>query len=576
MRPVQSRDAHRRAGPLLLLLLLSSIGCLSTKRATWQLPDVAVPQIPPGPSSGLVPGACANYESAYAAAVQQENLGAPACIDYYFQSATLAWPEVERQLIEQGRVLGRPADVYRSSLTRLVYAGQHFHRLDPKRGLQVYTPAGCRTVPVNMHGFAWQPEDVDLLVPVGQYETEDLTKFYRNSGLGVAAVGVHMRRPGERYRRPQQNFAATVVLRPTADAPCSFALELFDPLRISAITVGGKQVPLKRDLSAPIAMVLSAADRDYLTGFLQPGTTTANEGLVMIEPYQAGKIPVVFVHGLLSDPLTWVNVVNEIRVQPELLERYQIWGFEYATGEPFLTSAAKFRRQLKEARQQFDPTWSAPALSRMVLVGHSMGGLIAKLQMTESGEDVWNAISSRPFESIVTTPETRLSLADSVFFEPSPSVSRVVFIGTPHQGSPWANRPVGRLGSNLVDEPTSLETGHAQLIRDNPSAFSREFTERVPTSIDLLEPQSPLLQAINRLPRASHVQLHSIIGSRRWMIGAGDSDEVVPVDSARLPGVVSERVVDAKHTELHKHTAGISELICILKRHLHEFDHYGR
>jgi pimeloyl-ACP methyl ester carboxylesterase len=560
----------------LLLILIASCGCLSTKRATWRLPDVAVPQSTAVASpSGLIAAASSSYESAYAAAVQRENLSDPTCVDFYFQAAVLAWPEVEGQLIQRGVAQGRPVDIYRSALTRLVYAGQHFSRLDVKRGLQVRSSTGCCTVPVNLHGFTWRPEEVDRLVPVGSYSTDDLNHFYRSPGIGVATVGVHMRRPGELYRRRQQNFSVTALLRPASHdgLPGTFALELFDSLRISGITVGGRQVPLERDLSAPIALVLSEADRDYLAGFLQPGATTGNEGLLMIEPYQRGKIPVVFVHGLLSDPLTWVNLVNEVRAQPALMGRYQIWGFEYATGEPFLTSAAKFRQQLKAARQQLDPTCSDPALSRMVLVGHSMGGLIAKLQVTESGNDIWNAISCRPFESIVTTPETRILLAESVFFEASPNVSRVVFIGTPHQGSPWANRPIGRWGSNLVEEPTSLETDHAQLIRDNPSAFSREYTRGVPTSIDLLKPQSPLLQSINRLPRARHVQLHSIIGSRRWMIGAGDSDEVVPVDSARLGSVVSERMVDAKHTELHKNVDGISELICILRQHLQAFDH---
>ncbi|MFT5299896.1 MAG: triacylglycerol esterase/lipase EstA (alpha/beta hydrolase family) [Mariniblastus sp.] len=136
----------------------------------------------------------------------------------------------------------------------------------------------------------------------------------------------------------------------------------------------------------------------------------------MIKPYQPGKIPIMFVHGLLSDPFTWINMANDLTEHPEILERYQLWGFEYATGEPFLKSAAIFRRQLQEAHMQLDPTKSNPAMSQMVLVGHSMGGLVSKLLITESGTQLWDAVSCRPLESIGATPELRGNLADLFFF----------------------------------------------------------------------------------------------------------------------------------------------------------------
>jgi pimeloyl-ACP methyl ester carboxylesterase len=384
---------------------------------------------------------------------------------------------------------------------------------------------------------------------------------------------VHCRKPGEPFRQAEQVFPASVLLRSTRSelsSPAPFVLQFFDPLRVSSTAINGRQIALERDITAPIAYRQSQDSRGYIEGFLQPGASKQNVGLFMIEPYQPGKIPVVFVHGLLSDPYTWANIANELRADPELVDRYQIWGFEYATGEPFLSSAATLRRQLREVQSRLDPTGSDPALSQMVLVGHSMGGLIAKLQVTYSGIQLWNAVSSCPFEQLVTKSETRTELAQSFFFEPSPSVSRIAFIGTPHLGSPWARRPIGRIGAKLVEESTVMQAEHSQLLRDNVGVFSREFTRRVPTSIDLLKPNSPLLAAINELPFDQRVPLHTIFGSGYHMLGAGDSDSVVPVESARIADALTEKSIHAKHTKLHQQPAGISELLCLLKKHLRE------
>ena len=80
----------------------------------------------------------------------------------------------------------------------------------------------------------------------------------------------------------------------------------------------------------------------------------------MNEPFQPGKIPVVLVHGLASSPLTWSHLQNELRTQPGVLDRYQVWTFRYDTGSPFLTTAAELRRQLAELRRIYDPCGADP------------------------------------------------------------------------------------------------------------------------------------------------------------------------------------------------------------------------
>jgi hypothetical protein len=242
---------------------------------------------------------------AYGQAIAREKHCDPSCVDYFFQAAANSWHGVEQQLERQGKAEGRAADIYRSSLIKLIDAGQRFGRLDPRRGLQVFTDDGPLLVPTTYCGFPWRPEDFDRLIAVGEYSTKKLNTRYSCCGLGVALMVVHCRKPNEPFRQAEQVFPASVLLRSTRyelSSPAPFILQFFDPLRVSSTAINGRQIALERDITAPIAYRQSQDGRGYIEGFLQPGASKQNVGLFMIEPYQPGKIPVVFVHGLLSDP----------------------------------------------------------------------------------------------------------------------------------------------------------------------------------------------------------------------------------------------------------------------------------
>ena len=61
----------------------------------------------------------------------------------------------------------------------------------------------------------------------------------------------------------------------------------------------------------------------------------------MVQPYEPGKIPVLMVHGLWSTPMTWMEMFNDLRSQPEIRDHYQFWFYLYPTGQPFWLSAAR-------------------------------------------------------------------------------------------------------------------------------------------------------------------------------------------------------------------------------------------
>ncbi len=65
--------------------------------------------------------------------------------------------------------------------------------------------------------------------------------------------------------------------------------------------------------------------------------------------------------------------------------------------------------------------------------------------------------------------------------------------------------------------------------------------------------------------------MHSIIGRGYPMLTAGDSDGVVPVSSARHPGVQTETLVRAWHTEIHIHPETLQALLYILSVHYADY-----
>ena len=201
-------------------------------------------------------------------------------------------------------------------------------------------------------------------------------------------------------------------------------------------------------------------------------------GLSILRPYRRGRIPVVFVHGLWSGPWSWSPMVEALEADPALRDRYQFWAFGYSTGDPILYSAWLLRRDLDEARRRFDPEATDAAFDRMVVVGHSMGGLLAKMMVQDSRSRLWRLVSDRPFEELAGDPEDRDLFRRALFFRPRPEVRRVVFIATPHRGSRVDRGGLERLGARLVRIQEPLRAAYGRLMDRNGPAFFRERLHR--------------------------------------------------------------------------------------------------
>jgi pimeloyl-ACP methyl ester carboxylesterase len=518
----------------------------------------------------------------------------PACVDLYFAATCRLWDRVAALGEFPARDdLVLDAKGYNACLAKLLTTARTFGRLDPLTGLHVMDGDRPIAIPVELHGFAWSAEDFNEIELVGDYRLNAYTRPVRSDGVGVPLLVRRCRTEEERFFRQVQPFSATAVLRmrpvqlasasngPDPHGPFStdldasasdveLVLEFYNPATCRQLAGADRRWIVAGDLTAPFAWVAYIDPNKPIEAYLRPDGPAAKTQLLMIEPYQCGKIPVVFVHGLASDPTTWLTQIHALRAQPWFRERYQAWLFRYPTGIPFLTSAATLRRELDAAVTLLPGAANDPAVHQMVLIGHSMGGLVSKLQVAESGTDLWDVASNRPLDEINAEPADRERLREVFFFAPLPFVRKVIFIGTPHRGSSMASRTAGRVSSWLAEMSAQTDERHRRLAAANPGVFAPWIAKKIPTSVDLLEPEHPLLQAIEKLPVDPRVELHSIIGVADLRGADAPGDGVVSLTSARYCGAISEKRVAETHRGLLQATSTTIEIERILERQLQE------
>ena len=179
----------------------------------------------------------------------------------------------------------------------------------------------------------------------------------------------------------------------------------------------------------------------------------------MLHPYRRGRVPVVLVHGTASSPARWADMVNELQNDPVLRGRIQFWLFTYNTSQPILLSASELRESLRTTIAELDPDGQDPALRHLVLIGHSQGGLLTRLMVTDSGTRFWDASRRCLWRKWRSRPPRARCSRRRMFFAPLPYVKRVVFIATPHRGSFRVSTLVLDLVRRLVTLPVTVVRG---------------------------------------------------------------------------------------------------------------------
>lgn len=480
----------------------------------------------------------------------------------------------------------RACDLYNVALEDALRIVNKQGRLRPGATFTLQTGDQRYDVQIVTHG-TWRADEFEEFEFVSDFEVEGLVNRHVTYGLGVPLIAVRRpdanRDPASRYYPSGMSVPVTAILR-AAEQPCTrngeprvvtCVLELHDPLASDAVQVAGRFVPLESDLTTPLGYYLDnpefQATKIATWGLINPNRTDDLRGLYMLEAFDPNKIPVLMVHGLWSSPETWTEMVNDLRSLPEVRNRYQFWSYLYPTGQPFWISATQLRSDLHTVRNTVDPNGRWPALDQMVVVGHSMGGLVSRMQTMESGDDFWQILSDRPFGELNADDETRERLAHTVFFQSNPAIRRIVTIGTPHRGSNFANDYTRWLGRKLIRLPSLVLKTTSRIVRDNPRFFRNTELLTTTTSIDSLSPDSPILPVMLSSQKAPWVKHHNIVGvvSEKGWLGkiSEKGDGVVPYESAHLDDVASEIVVDADHVNVHQHPRSILEVRRILLDH---------
>jgi pimeloyl-ACP methyl ester carboxylesterase len=426
--------------------------------------------------------------------------------------------------------------------------------------------------------FKWGSYVMTRFISVGDYKVRGLRNRYRQAGIG-APLAAEVAPDGTKsapfkYVPSRIKVAVTAlvqldnVLAGIADGNVQGRIELYPADEATTVDIEGRRLPLELEFTSTLAYGLEGApvwDTEY-GSFLKAESTSR---LVALHPYRPGRIPVVFIHGTASSPARWGEMLNELYNDPPLRNRLQFLFFQYSTSNPILMSAAQLRRSLQELMKEVDPDGRDPALRRMVLIGHSQGGLLAQLMITTSGSRFWDGVTRVPFSEIKGSPETRELLQQSMFFEPLPFVSRAVFIATPHGGSFRVSTFVRSVVQRLVTLPVTVVKGLNDVARDNPDAMPLKTLGGIPTAVDNMLPNSRFIQTLAACPIAPGVTSHSIIAVLGSGPVTGKTDGVVAYESARLDGVASEKIVRSDHsTQGHPET--ILEVRRILREHVQE------
>ena len=259
----------------------------------------------------------------------------------------------------------------------------------------------------------------------------------------------------------------------------------------------------------------------------------------------SGPLPnrlVLLVHGLDEPGSIWDDLAVELAAAG-----YTVARFEYPNDQDIASSTELFARWLEQLNQA--------GAQDIDLVCHSMGGLVARDVLTR---DTYYAGNARANDRL-------------------PSITRLIMLGTPNQGSPWAGlRFVGEIREQILraweNQDLSI-TSAARSVADGTGLAGRDLT-----------PGSDFLKDLNARPLPQNVAITLIIGAvtpvdpddPAWAAAVGAlgtlvgnenasqieasfqemsgqlGDGVVPTTSALLEGVQDAVYVEANHRGMIK------------------------
>jgi pimeloyl-ACP methyl ester carboxylesterase len=331
-------------------------------------------------------------------------------------------------------------------------------------------------------------------------------------------------------------------------------LEAYSPDTTTSIVLRGQEVPLAANFTAAYGVWLAQSGfaGESLRTLFGRGEGIREPHIYLMQPYDPNRRIIFMLHGLASSPEAWVNLVNEIMGDTEMRKHYQVWSVYYPTNAPIALNRYTVSNAFNGTLRHFDPKGSAPASQDMVFIGHSMGGVIARLMLSSSGEVLWDDAVQRYKLQGERLKRVETRLGPLLHFTPQPNVERAIFIASPHRGTEAASNSLGRMIGKLVRLPITILGKFADVFLDlqSPDENGAKPKEpRVGTSIDNLKASDPFIELSSTLPIAPGLKYHSIIAQRKADVPLAQSDDgLVPYWSAHLDGALSEKVIISGHS----------------------------
>lgn len=373
-------------------------------------------------------------------------------------------------------------------------------------------------------------------------------------------------------------LAATIIAQPKKPTASvndvltspEFEIKVYDPYSIDKVNIAGQPYSLAANFSAPYGLWLAENNLGaaaYLTLIDREQHLTMPH-LYMLEPYNPNKKIIVLVHGLASSPEAWIAVTNDIMGDAVLREHYQVWQVFYSTNMPILESRFQIYALLKQAFSTVNP--KDVAAKDAVLIGHSMGGIISRLLVSDAD------ISKQALAMMNNLQQTRFRkhpvIGERLKMKPITNFDRAIFLAAPHRGTDYADRWFTLAARKIIRLPATFLTTLADNLtsddvdlKDFVKTLTNDVIQNGPSD---LSKKSKFMELTANIPPEKGLVFHSIMGN----ITKSDdpnviTDGIVPYKSAHLDGAVSEKIIHGGHS-IQETPEAILELRRILRQHL--------
>ncbi|BDX06481.1 lipase family alpha/beta hydrolase [Planctobacterium marinum] len=391
-------------------------------------------------------------------------------------------------------------------------------------------------------------------------------------GAGITASAFR----ANSYNIDDQEYPLEGVYRPFT----FYVEEVVDQNKTLKIHIHGKHMSHNKRLldsgvklayspGAPFLTLLNKANIDdsSITGLLKAESAEHRFGIFALQEFSADRIPIFMIHGLNSSPLIWRKMTMAIINDEQLNSRYQVWHAFYPSGPPPFYNAMRLRKKMTMMMGRFAE--NDIARQQMHVIGHSMGGIIAKTFAIDTQDVLWNTVFSKPPEYMQEALTKNPEMQDIFIFEPPVPVNQLFFLDTPHRGSELASSWIGRLGAGLINLPKRFTNMFADLIEqfgvEVITPPMRPFlATHGPNSIEVLRPNHPMMTALNEFQLPENT--FSIVGSDGDLTCPdGDcnqiSDGVVAWTSATKKDLVKEEIIVASQHDSFNNDEAIAFIL---------------